>query len=837
MAEYVPAPSYPNYSAFLTNLGQNLGENLSRQEPRQIAIDRQRLALQQDQMQIAQQKAIQDAFRGGVPMTSGVFDPRAAMSIFAGAGDVPDALAMAQATQVQQQNQQAMNYQHPFSGGAAPPAAPFTGPPASAATGASTKAPGATGGTISELVSSALPATPVAASVATNIAKAVKVADPNAPLTDAQAAQARKLLDAYAKRQGFSLQGGVAGQNSTLPLFAAAAQRYGVSPDYLARTAQIESGGKASASNPSGASGLFQFMPKTAKEYGVNPLDPVSSTDGAARLAADNQVSLRKSLGRDPTDAELYLAHQQGAEGAAKLLENPNAKASSVVGMKSVIQNGGRPDMTAGQFAQMWTDRYNKTGGGTMNFGLSGPMQGGPGVVAPAGMQTGPLSGGVLPQIAPMPMGGQAAVPPPEAIQAAQGGGQAPAPLAAPGVEPQQAAAPAPQAPAYHGYPLPEGYNNPVDAIKGLTEDINFLSRNPSPVAKARVKELEYERGEIAKEVEKNATSGRPIHIGNDKNGDPIFATYDATKRTFNKVDNPAAGSRGEETGATLDMDASRYLETGTLPPNMGRGVQGAAQATAIRERAAEMAKEQGIDPATLAQRQAQFKAQHGFLGSVDAIAKGIMDGDRPPELSRLYGLSAPVSQKLEENGFNMSKAELEWKRAQKMVQSLNGPQTVRFVGLANSVTNTIDNVRDLAKKMDLSGIPALNQAQIATYIQAQGNTPNGQLAAQYLAGVNTLKEEFANLATGGYAPTEATWKLANTQINSNYGVKELGASLDEIQRLIKYRLNAMPGLAEYGPGVGNQYLPGGGAQPEAPASAAPPASAPIADGWSVRVK
>ena len=211
MAEYVPSPSYPNYSAFLTTLGQNLGENLSRQEPRQIAIDRQRLALQQDQMQAAQQKAIQDAFRGGAPMINGAYDYGAmAKGLFQG-GDISDAVKVMNLAQTQQQ-QQAYSKLPPL----APPAVPFTGPPASAATGASTKAPGATGGTISELVSSALPATPVAASVAANFAKAVKAADPNAPLTDAQAAQARKLLDAYAKRQGVKQSA----QSGALPTFA-----------------------------------------------------------------------------------------------------------------------------------------------------------------------------------------------------------------------------------------------------------------------------------------------------------------------------------------------------------------------------------------------------------------------------------------------------------------------------------------------------------------------------------------------------------------------------------------------------------------------------------------
>src|ERR1700691_3550720 len=118
---------------------------------------------------------------------------------------------------------------------------------------------------------------------------------------------------------------------------------------------------------------------------------------------------------------------------------------------------------------------------------------------------------------------------------------------------------------------------------------------------------------------------------------------------------------------------------------------------------------------------------------------------------------------------------------------------------------------------MQLSGIPALNAAELAAYIQTQGNSENGQLATDYVTAVGTLKEEFANLANGGYAPTEPAWKLADQQINGNYGVKQLGAALTEAQRLIKYRLNAMPGMSSVGPGAANSYFPGGGQVPNAP--------------------
>lgn len=132
-----------------------------------------------------------------------------------------------------------------------------------------------------------------------------------------------------------------------------AAQRHGVDPNAMMTIAQIESGFNPNAKNSnSSAGGLFQFIDSTAQEYGLqNKNDPAASADAAARLMRDNQASLRRSLGREPTPAELYLAHQQGATGATRLLQNPDARAVDVVGRQQVLLNGGDENMTAGQFA------------------------------------------------------------------------------------------------------------------------------------------------------------------------------------------------------------------------------------------------------------------------------------------------------------------------------------------------------------------------------------------------------------------------------------------------------------------------------------------------------
>lgn len=144
--------------------------------------------------------------------------------------------------------------------------------------------------------------------------------------------------------------------------FAAHERKYGLPAGYLRRTAEIESRVNPAAKNPrSSAGGLFQFIDATARDYRLgNRYDPHEATDAASRLARDNARHLRGVLGREPTAAELYLAHQQGAGGAARLLRDPSRKATGVVGSAAVKLNGGNSNMTAQDFANLWLNKFNK---------------------------------------------------------------------------------------------------------------------------------------------------------------------------------------------------------------------------------------------------------------------------------------------------------------------------------------------------------------------------------------------------------------------------------------------------------------------------------------------
>lgn len=122
-------------------------------------------------------------------------------------------------------------------------------------------------------------------------------------------------------------------RDQILDIIERQAQASGIPREDFLRFAYIETGGRFNpdASNPSGAKGLFQFMPRTAEQYGIagREFDPAASTRAAAELYGDNLADIARRQSRSghdflsgqetPSGLDLYLAHQQGAAGYASI--------------------------------------------------------------------------------------------------------------------------------------------------------------------------------------------------------------------------------------------------------------------------------------------------------------------------------------------------------------------------------------------------------------------------------------------------------------------------------------------------------------------------------------
>ncbi|HKS85005.1 MAG TPA: transglycosylase SLT domain-containing protein [Pseudolabrys sp.] len=142
-----------------------------------------------------------------------------------------------------------------------------------------------------------------------------------------------------------------------------AAQSTGISFEYLLTTAKIESNLNPSAqASTSSAKGLYQFIdqtwlgtmkqagalfglgryadaivrspdghydvPNTSMRAAILRLrsDPQASAMLAGALTRNNAALVGGSIGRQPTNGELYIAHFLGADGAAKLINNASAR-------------------------------------------------------------------------------------------------------------------------------------------------------------------------------------------------------------------------------------------------------------------------------------------------------------------------------------------------------------------------------------------------------------------------------------------------------------------------------------------------------------------------------
>jgi len=118
----------------------------------------------------------------------------------------------------------------------------------------------------------------IAAPQAGEVVKVQDVGDP---------AVIRRVLPAESAAPAAAASGGSLAGVPYADLFTRAGSRHGVDPALLAAVAQQESGFDASAVSPAGAQGLMQFMPATARGLGVDPFDPASAVDGAARYLAE----------------------------------------------------------------------------------------------------------------------------------------------------------------------------------------------------------------------------------------------------------------------------------------------------------------------------------------------------------------------------------------------------------------------------------------------------------------------------------------------------------------------------------------------------------------------
>jgi hypothetical protein len=157
-----------------------------------------------------------------------------------------------------------------------------------------------------------------------------------------------------------------------------ASRSSGLSPQYLHAIADIESSHNPNVTTGS-YKGLLQLDEDEFRKYGGEGsiYDPAENAKaGAAKIVAEN-AQLSKRLGRPITEAESYMAHQQGVAGAASHINNPDqpawrsfqsaSKWSDAKAKRAIWGNltpsakaqfGSVENVTSGEFVEWWRQRY-----------------------------------------------------------------------------------------------------------------------------------------------------------------------------------------------------------------------------------------------------------------------------------------------------------------------------------------------------------------------------------------------------------------------------------------------------------------------------------------------
>lgn len=143
------------------------------------------------------------------------------------------------------------------------------------------------------------------------------------------------------------------------------AAQTGTDPVLMKTMAWIESRFNGSANRgEKGAKGLYQFVPGTAKDYGIrgSELNIEANTRAYVELLQDNAKQLKK-FGIEINGANLYLAHQMGAEGLRQIRSEASGSGRMSAEVRSNMLNN-RPDNMQGNSAQAfltaWQEKYAK---------------------------------------------------------------------------------------------------------------------------------------------------------------------------------------------------------------------------------------------------------------------------------------------------------------------------------------------------------------------------------------------------------------------------------------------------------------------------------------------
>lgn len=178
--------------------------------------------------------------------------------------------------------------------------------------------------------------------------------------------------------------------------------------------------------------------------------------------------------------------------------------------------------------------------------------------------------------------------------------------------------------------------------------------------------------------------------------------------------------------------------------------------------------------------------------GDAKAIADAIKSGDQPPSVTGLYRFAGPVRAELARQGYDFTKANLDWEATKKHLATLNGAQQTRLRQAISTASDSLSVIEDLAKQWDGGKFPILNKATLAAAKNGALGPKAQQIATNLTAQITDVTSELGNVYMGGNSPTDHALQLAGKNLSADWTRDQLLSAVKLARTNLQIRQNSI---------------------------------------------
>ena len=239
---------------------------------------------------------------------------------------------------------------------------------------------------------------------------------------------------------------------------------------------------------------------------------------------------------------------------------------------------------------------------------------------------------------------------------------------------------------------------------------------------------------------------------------------------------------------------------------------------TALREYAAAVRppKQEGQGGGRAAQKEADRKS------NAKAIADAIIAGTDAPDLSRMYGMAGDVRAELDRKGYDLARAQLDYKATTSWISSQNSQAQLRIRQATEFAFESLDLIDDLNKNLSTKLgstrsqlYPRWNKAAMTAAKEGFLGKESQQAANNLEIQIADLQAEIATVYKGGNSPTDIGLKKAQEILSGNWTYDTLRSAVELARKNLKYRINSIRNTGVAGATTGNRYMQGRTQAPE----------------------